>query len=240
MISCAKLQRLTLILLVAVLAGSLVAATKPPQVTKQESPIYPPWLMGPEIGMGEVIVDFVVTEKGTTANVRALRSPNELLSSAAVAAVKQWTFTPGEVDGVRSKFPMRVPIVFHFEGFLGEEYLDGEFTCVDQAAGAELPALIRSTRFPYPGKLWRNKVPGEVTGEFRIARDGSVKDVSIRSASHPEFEAVVKKSLPQLRFAMDPTYVGEPLVRLTLRFAPPTAKKPAGKSEKPAAAKKTS
>lgn len=205
-------------ILFLLLSSGLFAADRAPEVVKQTTPIYPPWLLGPALGQGDVVVDFVVTKEGRTAEVKALDPTNPLLRDAAVAAVKQWTFRPATHDGHSVACHMRVPIVFQMNGFLGSEYLDGHFTCVSAEAGGEVPTLISAAEPDFPGKLWRRGVGGKVVVDFTIRRDGTTSDTSVISASQPEFGESVVAAIKRFQFAMDPSYVGTPRVRLEVEF----------------------
>lgn len=208
-------------LLTLIFCALLHGADRLPEVVKQVPPIYPPWLIGPEIGQGEVLVGFVVTKEGRTTDVTVVRSVHPLLGPAAVAAVKQWRFRPGQKDGVPVSCSMQVPIVFVIEGFLGENYLSGHFTCLNSVEGAELPTLVVAVSPVYPGKHWRKGVDGTVAAEFGITPEGKTCDIRIVSASLPEFADSVVKAIPGFRFIMDPSYVGTPRVRLDLEFMSP-------------------
>lgn len=210
-----RILALTLLLVGGVPAN---AVERPPVVIRQVSPIYPPWLLGPEITEGEVIVAFVVTPEGKTTEVTSVRAMHPLLGRAAVAAVKQWTFRPGLRDGVAVNCRMQVPIVFSIEGFLGNRYLSGHFTCLNSSDGAELPTLVATVSPDYPGKYWRKNIDGAVVAEFAVTAEGKTTDIKIVSSSHPEFADSVAKAIPGFRFAIDPSYVGSPRVRLDLQF----------------------
>ena len=62
---------------------------------------------------GQVVVQFVVDEAGAVTDAVALRSPNELLSEAALEAVRAVRFTPGRLaDGRPVKVRFAIPITF--------------------------------------------------------------------------------------------------------------------------------
>lgn len=60
---------------------------------------------------GKVLVDLTVSENGSVENVDVV-SGNPVLSSAAVAAGKKWTFKPFLVDGKPEKALVRVTFDF--------------------------------------------------------------------------------------------------------------------------------
>lgn len=63
---------------------------------------------------GAVLVGCVVTERGTTVDVRVIRSLDSQygLDEEAVKAATKWTFTPAEKGG--NPVPVRATIEFHF------------------------------------------------------------------------------------------------------------------------------
>ena len=61
---------------------------------------------------GQVVVQFVVDERGNVVDPVVLRSPNELLSEAALSAVRQARFTPGQQRGRPVKVRFAVPVTF--------------------------------------------------------------------------------------------------------------------------------
>jgi TonB family protein len=62
---------------------------------------------------GNVIVEATVDVDGTVVSVKAVESPGDLLSEAAMEAVRQWTFEPGlDADGNPVKTRMTMVIKF--------------------------------------------------------------------------------------------------------------------------------
>jgi protein TonB len=82
-----------------------------PSATRQVRPEYPAEQRQAGTA-GEVLVDFVVGSDGTVYNAYAARSSDRAFEGAAVTAVSQWTFKPGQVGGQNVYTHMQVPIVF--------------------------------------------------------------------------------------------------------------------------------
>jgi TonB family protein len=82
-----------------------------PKAKFQARPNYPAELRtsGTE---GQVVVDFVVDDKGNVQNAFAARSSQREFEAAAVDAVSKWKFVPGEISGASVNSHMQVPIVF--------------------------------------------------------------------------------------------------------------------------------
>ncbi len=82
-----------------------------PMVRYQSKPEYPPDLRRRGIG-GEVIVEFIVDERGIARQVRAVSAPHTGLAEAAENAVGQWTFFPGMKAGRAVATRLAVPVLF--------------------------------------------------------------------------------------------------------------------------------
>ena len=61
---------------------------------------------------GQVIIQFVVDERGTVVDPVVLRSPNGLLAEAALKAVRESQFVPGQQRGRPVKVRFAVPVTF--------------------------------------------------------------------------------------------------------------------------------
>ncbi|MDP3071837.1 MAG: energy transducer TonB [Opitutaceae bacterium] len=82
-----------------------------PIVVSQARPRYPADLRTRKIS-GEAVVDFVVDVEGNVRNAFAPRSTHPEFAMAAVEAVAQWKFKPGQKGGREVNTHMQVPIVF--------------------------------------------------------------------------------------------------------------------------------
>ena len=82
-----------------------------PRVLTQARPEYPAELrtLGTE---GKVLVDYVVDSTGTVRNAYAVNSTLREFELAAIAAVSQWTFEPGQKGGRAVNTHMQITIVF--------------------------------------------------------------------------------------------------------------------------------
>lgn len=82
-----------------------------PLLRYQSRPHYPPDLRQRGIG-GEVLVEFLIDEKGIVRNPRAVQSPHKALGEAAEVAVAQWTFFPAMKSGRPVITRLQAPILF--------------------------------------------------------------------------------------------------------------------------------
>lgn len=89
----------------------LASRDRLPVVKKQVRPKYPSDLRKKGI-TGDVIVHIVVSSSGDVAEAEVIDSPNEQFSEAALEAVRQWKFEPGQKDGVPVAVRLKFPIQF--------------------------------------------------------------------------------------------------------------------------------
>ena len=82
----------------------------PPRKTKDVRPVYPAIAQSARV-QGVVIIDATIGPDGHVTDTRVLRSI-PLLDDAAVAAVKQWEFTPTLLNGAPTPVVMTVTIQF--------------------------------------------------------------------------------------------------------------------------------
>jgi TonB family protein len=114
------MKTMTVVALMATSAGLMVAQDAILNVSKSDAmraatskvaPTYPP--MARQLGMqGDVEVEAKITEAGNVESVKPLTG-NPVLLNAAVAAAKQWKFTPFTNDGKPTK--AMAPITFTFK-----------------------------------------------------------------------------------------------------------------------------
>lgn len=83
----------------------------PPKIMFMRSPIYPDELIQKEIE-GDVLLEFIITENGSVANIKVLESDHILFSEAARAAVKDAKYRPGIYEWKPVACRMRLPIPF--------------------------------------------------------------------------------------------------------------------------------
>jgi protein TonB len=85
-----------------------------PQLLKRVEPEYPPLAVKAHI-QGIVILEATVNEDGTVADVRLLRSANPLLDREAELALRQWRYSPLDLNGTRVPFVLTVTLSFFLE-----------------------------------------------------------------------------------------------------------------------------
>jgi TonB family protein len=63
------------------------------------TPVYPPVMQSVRMP-GQVVLDAIIHRDGTIGDVTVLKSTNEAFAQAAIAAVKQWRYTPIPYEGI--------------------------------------------------------------------------------------------------------------------------------------------
>jgi TonB family protein len=86
-----------------------------PRPTFQAKPRYPAGLRKAGTA-GEAVVDFIVDASGEVRDAYAIKSTHPEFEVAAVEAVSQWKFKPGQKNGRAVHTHMQVPIVFTLSG----------------------------------------------------------------------------------------------------------------------------
>jgi TonB family protein len=87
---------------------------KSPVLLHRVEPVYPAQAKADRIE-GVVILEAVIDRTGHVRNVYVLKPLPEGLSEAATAAVKQWTFAPGTLNGAPIDVLYNLSIVFHLK-----------------------------------------------------------------------------------------------------------------------------
>lgn len=72
-----------------------------PGIIKKVEPIYPPMARTARM-QGTVVLDAVILKDGTVSNVNVVKSANPMFDKAAMNALRQWRFSPGEQDVIMS------------------------------------------------------------------------------------------------------------------------------------------
>jgi protein TonB len=82
-----------------------------PALVHRVEPVYPVAAVAAQLA-GQVILEAVVGADGAVESVNLLRSRNMLLDKAAIAALKQWRYTPLVLNGIPTPFILTVTFTF--------------------------------------------------------------------------------------------------------------------------------
>lgn len=179
--------------------GAQAAAKPVRQALSKVNPVYPAALKEKKIS-GVVVLTVVVDEDGRVTEVSARPADNPEFATAAMDAVRQWRFEPGEGSAT-----MTHTVAFR---------LDGEDT-KSVSAVTKLPRAIVSKVEPvYPAAMKEKRVSGVVILSVTVDRNGVVTDVEARPEDNPDLAKAAMEAVRQWRFES-----GEGRVRMTLTVA---------------------
>ena len=82
-----------------------------PALVHRVEPVYPDIAAAANLA-GTVILEALVGTNGSVESVKVLRSRNALLDKAAIAALKQWRYTPLVLNGIPTPFILTVTFTF--------------------------------------------------------------------------------------------------------------------------------
>lgn len=82
-----------------------------PRKIKDVKPVYPLEALEKKIG-GVVVLECVADETGTVIDLRMVKSPDPILTDAAIQAVKQWVYEPYVIKGKANKVIFTVTVTF--------------------------------------------------------------------------------------------------------------------------------
>jgi periplasmic protein TonB len=85
-----------------------------PTLLHRVEPNYPQFAVDAHL-QGMVILEAIVDRDGAVAEVKVLRSAGGVLDREALAAVRQWRYSPLVLNGQRERFVLTVTLSFHLE-----------------------------------------------------------------------------------------------------------------------------
>jgi TonB family protein len=142
---------------------------------------------------GEILLEVLVREDGTVANVEVRQGipGHPELAESAVDAVRHWTFKPGLRNGEPVESEVLIPLAFSLDDSKPKE--------------VETPPAIIPDRCPlpeYPNEARSAGVEGRVLLEVLVSADGSVADAVVKEGieGHPELDRAAVDALKQWRF----------------------------------------
>ena len=168
-------------------------------------PEYPKGLITEGIE-GTTVITATVTADGNIAECAVKSADHELFGESAIAALKQWRFTPHEVDGKPVKKKVNIPFNFHLPDWrkaelkierinnqLGREIYKELDPDIEIFQMRKLPAKLRPhpVRFmppAYPDELKGTGKTGKVIYKFYVDIDGRTINLELLECDEPAFE----------------------------------------------------
>ncbi len=127
--------------------------TKPPALLHQVEATFPPEMADAGVG-GTVVMEVDLGPDGKVMDARVVQSAGAAFDAAALAAVKQFEFSPAEVDGQ----PAAVRLQYSYQFFFKPQAVQVEADAgIDDAGTPVLPVNLsgqlveRGTRIPLAG-----------------------------------------------------------------------------------------
>lgn len=185
-------------LLVASLAfaqsdGGTGVLTKPPALLEKVEARFPPELLDAGVG-GTVVMEIDIGADGKVIEARVVQSAGEAFDREALAAIRQFVFSPAEVDGQ----PAPVRIQFSYEFFFKQQVVEVPVVAGPDAGLVNFTGVVleRGTRDPLAnaqvvvgeGDAARETLSGD-DGRFQVedVAPGAVR-VVVLAVGHAKFE----------------------------------------------------
>lgn len=176
----------------------------PPLVQTWTPPVYPPEALAEKAG-GKVTVRIVVDENGHVTSARSLQTSDPRLGEAAVAAVKQWTFSPAIENW--KLIPMCLDVPLSFDAAKGARswppgMLPPPSVVVNIRPAPRTAAVLKSAPLgDYPASLADRRLTGTVTYICRVDDAGHASGLRVVSASHADFVPAVLAAFSRWEFS---------------------------------------
>ncbi|HTL68731.1 MAG TPA: TonB family protein [Lacunisphaera sp.] len=184
----------------------------PPRALHMVAPVHPPELRKKLIG-GQCLVECLVSPAGRVVDTKVLSATDPAFGPAAVEALRQWEFQPGERDG--QPIAMKVQIPFDFT-FSREEILntvagynvfaDPQGTVIPAQELPNWPQPIHIYLPPFPKQLEGTGKHGKAVVSIVVDQQGNVLKPRIVKSTYPEFDLPALATAVRLKY--EPQSVG--------------------------------
>lgn len=173
--------------------GGAGVLTKAPTLLQKVEAVFPPELLDAGVG-GTVVMEIDIGADGKVMDARVTQSAGEAFDREALTAIRQFLFSPAEVDGQ----PAPVRIQFSYEFFFRQQVVEVPVVESRDAGLVNFSGVVleRGTRDPLAnaqivigeGDQARETLSGsDGRFELRDVEAGSVR-VAVLSAGHAKFE----------------------------------------------------
>lgn len=233
-----RLAALTLLLICCAMPATAQDAPPPPnRVTSKEmgervinrvAPIYPPLARQARI-QGTVMLREVINKSGDVQSVQLI-SGHPMLAPAAIAAVKQWKYSPYLLNGEAVEVETTVQVNFTMpdkpaDGGTGSDQSGAFINSPGVRISEVVMRALRTERVDavYPPEAEQARIEGQVVLNVRLNKYGEIANISLISG-HPMFVRTAIEAVKQWRYkpylVNDEPVEVETMVRLT--FSPPS------------------
>ncbi|MCX6556443.1 MAG: energy transducer TonB [Candidatus Aminicenantes bacterium] len=150
-----------------------------PRLIKKVLPVYPTAALEKKIE-GIVILEATINEKGIVTDARLIKSPDPLLTDAALNAVKQWVYEPYIMDGKAEPLIFTVTVTF---GLNDEPEAKKNNNALVHLQDGQRLRLIKKVKPAYPIMALKKRIEGTVVLEATIDEKGMVTDARMITAT---------------------------------------------------------
>ncbi len=194
--------------LTVALAPWASAQTVRPKPLNPHMPAYPAELT--DTGQdGDATIDVMVKTDGSMYGATINAADHPAFGAAALAAIQDWKFQPGQRDGAKAEMKVSIPFQFRapFEQKINAQAKRKVFVTLPEPAlsakdyGQELKVMTDAHPF-YPRSLIRSGVIANVTVNFVVAPDGTV--LNPRFYSPPRVDLLIPTLAAVARMTFEP------------------------------------
>ena len=199
------------------------ARLKPAKFTTAPDPDYPTELEERKIP-GEVQIEFIVDAEGTPRTPRVLWASHAAFVEMALRALEKTKFEPARQGLLTKATTMQYPVEFSSVGTKRPEILAAnQMTLVGETRPGVEPTPFVLIEPVYPREHLLAGEEGTATAEFTVDTKGSATEVTIISASAPEYGAALLAAVQAWGFKPASTEGASVPVRLQViyGFVPP-------------------
>jgi len=163
----------------------------PAKFSAAPDPDYPTELEERKIP-GEVQIEFTVDAEGLPRKPRVVWASHAAFVEAALRALEKTTFTPAHQGLLTKPMTMQYPVEFEFLGAKRPEILEAnQLTLVGEAKTKAEPVPFVLIEPVYPLEHLLAGEEGTATAEFTVETRGNTANVTLVSASAPEYGAAL-------------------------------------------------
>lgn len=155
-------------------------------------PVYPPIAKAAHVE-GTVVLHAIIGEDGTVRKLAVISGPN-MLQSAAVDAVRHWTYKPYLLNGEPVEVETTITVNFHLAPVAQVSSSPVKLSPDDAAAN-----IISRPAPVYPPEAKQKGIQGAVVLHAIIGKDGTIRHLSVISGP-PELQASAVDAVKQWRY----------------------------------------
>ncbi len=179
-----------------------VGDVKPPKLLKKVDPVYPEEARKEGIE-GVVLVSVRADKEGNIEKIKILKSPHELLTEAAVEALKQWKYEPIFIKGKPMPIIFTVTMTFKLkdkEKEKEEEITGFEKGAVVAEGDVKPPKLVKKVNPVYPDEARKEGIEGAVILKVRTDEQGSIEKIKVLESPHDLLSKAAIEAVKQWKY----------------------------------------